>query len=86
MLELISENDTPLRKAKDLMDGDFALCLAYLEIEKFYNNSTLHFSEYYIEGYMNGLEISMEAIKDMLDVATLGNIDWEDIKKAPMRR
>jgi hypothetical protein len=70
------------RKAKDLMDGDFALCLAYLEIEKMQSNVNYYFGG---EVEFLTLEDVLDKIKEMLDVATLGDIDWEDVKKAPMR-
>lgn len=77
--------DPKPRKAKDLMDGDFALCLAYLEIEKALRRKVNSLDNYQI-GYSDGFIESGHVILEMLDVATLGDIDWEDIKKAPMRK
>jgi hypothetical protein len=35
--------------------------------------------------WRDGLERAQDLIMEMLDFATLGDIDWEDVKKAPMR-
>lgn len=72
------------RKAKDLMDGDFALCLAYLEVENDKDMACGH-SDDFDYGMIEGLEHAQNSILEMLDIATLGDIDWEDVKKAPMR-
>jgi hypothetical protein len=40
---------------------------------------------YAVWGISQGLKCAKNKILEMLDVATLGDIDWEDIKKAPMR-
>lgn len=76
MLGLSLYNDTTLRKAKDLSDADLALCMAYLEMSKVL---------YKCQDSTPGIIQALLIIEDMLDCATLGNIDFEDVKKAPMR-
>jgi hypothetical protein len=82
MLKLVPDNKKPLRKTKDLTDKDLYLCEIYINIENIAQEKVIKGEQQYVLG----LASALLTIENMLGINNAGGIDWEDIKKAPMRK